>query len=87
MYDIINNLHQGYRETVEAIAKDMNADFIVVDIMLRDPGEFTNYWFIEFNTSPVLKLFYSCRDGGHFDAGRHLAEMINHATNPGGEPR
>ena len=84
MYDIVDSLDQGYRDMVESIAADMNADFIVIDIIVRNPSEFKDYWFIEFNTSPVLKLFYSCRDGKHFDAGRYLAEMIHEATDSKG---
>ena len=53
---------------------------MVVDIMiqnLRQPHTKNNYAFIEFNTAPVLKLFYSCRDGKHYDVLPELAAMID----------
>lgn len=80
MYNVLDIVHEGYRTMVEDIAKSIKADFIVIDIMTHDVAVFENYWFIEFNTSPVLKLFYSTRDGHHFDAAAELATMIEEAT-------
>lgn len=82
MYNVIDEIHPGYCEMIEHISKSLGADFIAVDVIVDDYKRFDNYWFIEFNTSPVLRLFYSCRDGKHFDAGAVLAEMIDRATMP-----
>jgi hypothetical protein len=49
-------------------------------MMIHDhtkPQTEDNYTFIEFNTAPVLKMFYSCRDGNHYDILGDLVPMIN----------
>jgi len=80
MYDVTRDIHDGYRSMAEELAKGVGAGFIVIDVMVEDVSRFDRYWFIEFNTSPILKLFYSCRDGNHFDVARHLAEYIDRVT-------
>jgi uncharacterized protein (DUF1330 family) len=65
---------------VENLVQTLGARFVVVDMMLQDytkPKTAANYAFIEFNTAPVLKLFYSCRDGKQYDVVAELAAMID----------
>lgn len=80
VYDILEQVDPSYLEIVEKLVKDIEAGFIVVDIFVKDFQEsatHSNYWFIEFNTSPVLKLFYSCRDGNMHDIVPSLTEAID----------
>ncbi len=80
MYDITQTIHPSYKAIVESIAQSIPAGFIVIDLLVADykqAADESPYWFIEFNTSPVLKLFYACRDGKHFDAATHLAQYID----------
>jgi len=80
IYNVTDLLHPSYQDIAERIARFIGAGFLAVDIMVQDytkkasPG---NYWLIEINSSPVLKLFYSCRDGQHLDIAPALAKMID----------
>ncbi len=80
VYDVLDQVHPSYIESIEKLVARLGAKFIVVDIFFKD---FTshqqdhNYWFIEFNTSPVLKLFYGCRDGKMFDIVPALVDIID----------
>ena len=79
IYNVMESIHPSYAPIVEDIAKNLGAKFVVIDMLLSDytqPAD-ANYSFIEFNTSPVLKLFYSCRDGNHFDIVPHLVDLID----------
>ena len=81
VYDILGELDESYVRLVESLVGDLDTGFIVVDIFIKDfrePATDANYWFIEFNTSPVLKLFYSCRDGNMHDILPTLAQAIDH---------
>lgn len=80
MYDVVEDVDQSYKDKVESIIEMLGAEFIAVDLFVIDhtaPLTVDNYAFIEFNTSPSLKLFYSCRDGRHFDAVSQLAHLID----------
>lgn len=80
VYDVLEQVDQSYLKLVEDLVEDLEAGFIVVDIFVKDfhePAASDNYWFIEFNTSPVLKLFYSCRDGNMHDILPTLAEAVD----------
>ena len=80
VYDILSDIDESYIRLVESLVSDLDTGFIVVDIFIknfREPASDDNYWFIEFNTSPVLKLFYSCRDGNMHDILPALAEAID----------
>lgn len=82
MYDVVDTIHHSYIETVETLAAELGFGFVVVDMMLDDYTAVQtdhNYAFIEFNKAPVLKLFYSCRDGKHFDVLSELVPMIDAA--------
>ncbi|MBC7868614.1 hypothetical protein H7X69_00330 [Candidatus Saccharibacteria bacterium] len=80
VYNVLDQVHPSYIESIEKLVAQLGAKFIVVDIFFKD---FTshqqdhNYWFIEFNTSPVLKLFYGCRDGKMFDIVPSLVNIID----------
>lgn len=80
VYDVLEELHASYIDIVESLVSDLDTEFIVVDLFVRDfhtPATEDNYWFIEFNTAPVLKLFYSCRDGNMHDILPTLAASID----------
>ena len=80
IYNIFSEVDKSYIETVEHLARDLGAGFVVVDIFIQDytqPQTSDNYCFIEFNVSPVLKLFYGCRDGKMFDIVGPLTRAID----------
>ncbi len=80
VYDILDKVHSSYIQPIEGLVSELGARFIVVDMFLSDfkqPKSNHNYWFIEFNTSPVLKLFYGCRDGKMYDIVPVLADTID----------
>jgi cyanophycin synthetase len=80
IYNVLESIHPTYLGVVENLVQTLGARFVVVDMMLQDytkPKTAANYAFIEFNTAPVLKLFYSCRDGKQYDVVAELAAMID----------
>lgn len=80
VYDVLQSVDPKYIESIERLVDRLGAHFIVVDVFFKDftaPKQDHNYWFIEFNTSPVLKLFYGCRDGNMFDIVPRLAGTID----------
>lgn len=84
MYNVFTDVDQSYIEHVDRLASALGKGFVVVDMMVRDyrqQASQDNYAFIEFNSTPALQLFYSCRDGRHFKvAEEYLAPMINNAV-------
>jgi D-alanine-D-alanine ligase-like ATP-grasp enzyme len=82
VYDITDQVHPSYMEAAQKLAAGLGSGLIVVDIIIKDyrqPLEANNYAFIEFNMSPVVKLFYSCRDGNQYDILKQLVPMIDTA--------
>ena len=80
VYNILDQVDKSYVDKVEALVARLGAGFVVVDVFCTDfaqPAAPSNHWLIEFNSAPVLKLFYGCRDGNHFDIVPLLAEMID----------
>jgi cyanophycin synthetase len=81
IYNVLEQVHPSYVEIVEKLADQLGNGFVAVDLMFEDYAQQatnTNYAFIEFNLTPAIQLFYSCRDGKHFDiAGEYLAPMID----------
>ena len=80
VYDVVDQVHPSYLASIEDLVAQLDSKFIVVDIFFRDftnEKQNDNYWFIEFNTSPVLKLFYGCRDGKMFDIVPSLVSIID----------
>ncbi len=86
VYNILATIDPSYIQTVERLSSTLETAFVVIDMFISDlytPQTNDNYWFIEFNTSPVLKLFYGCRDGNMFDIVPLLVTLIDdwlHAT-------
>lgn len=89
VYDRLSEIHPMYAEVAEKLGESINAMFVVVDMFIEDytqPLSATNYSFVEFNTAPVLKLFYGCRDGKNFDIVPKLVESIDKELHkPAGE--
>jgi len=84
VYNILDDINSSYVQPIEELVRGLGAKFIVVDMFLKDfTKEKTdaNYWFIEFNTSPVLKLFYGCRDGKMYDIVPVLVDTIDRWLN------
>lgn len=81
IYNVHDTVDKSYHAIVERLAGQLAPGFVVVDMMLVDYTQSAtskNYAFIEYNLTPALPLFYSCRDGKHFDAaGEYLAPMID----------
>jgi D-alanine-D-alanine ligase-like ATP-grasp enzyme len=80
VYDVLEQVHSSYLSIVRSLVDELDTGFIVVDMFVenyREPARDNNYWFIEFNTSPVLKLFYACRDGNMHDILPALARAID----------
>lgn len=80
VYNVLDQVDSSYVEHVEALVAKLGAGFTVVDVFCKDytqPASTSNHWLIEFNSAPVLKLFYGCRDGKHFDVVPLLADMID----------
>ncbi len=68
VYDVTNQIHESYMSIASDIGASIGAGFVVVDMMIQDhstPAAEGNYIFLEYNMSPALRLFYSCRDGHH----------------------
>lgn len=83
IYDITKKIHQSYIDIAELAGGALGRGFVVVDMMIEnylEPATKDNYVFLECNLAPALRLFYSCRDGLHFDvAEKYLAPMLDKA--------
>ena len=80
IYDVLDKVHPSYVEVAAKLATGLAARFLCVDVIIQDysvPADERNYAFLEFNTSPALKLFYSCRDGKHYDILTDLTNLID----------
>jgi D-alanine-D-alanine ligase-like ATP-grasp enzyme len=80
VYNILPEVDVSYIKLVEGLVAKLDAGFIVVDVFCRSftsPATADNHWLIELNTAPVLKLYYSCRDGKQFDIVDRLATAID----------
>lgn len=85
VYDVLESVDESYLQIVESLVRTLKTNFIVVDLFIEDytvRANDKNYWFIEFNTSPVLKLFYSCRDANMHDILPGLAKAIHKSIHP-----
>lgn len=84
VYNILDEVHPSYIEAIEAFIATVDTKFLVVDFLVKNyttPSEPHNYWFLEFNVSPVLKLCYGCRDGKMFDIIPIIADLIDETIN------
>jgi cyanophycin synthetase len=82
IFNITSEVHPSYIATIENIAKELGKGLIAVDAFVRNYKEEcdgTNYWFLEFNSSPALGLSYCTRDGNHFDILKYLIPMLDAA--------
>jgi cyanophycin synthetase len=80
VYNVSDKINLEYVNIAQKLTKKIGAGFLAVDLFCDDftePPTNTNYHFIEFNKAPVLKLFYSCRDGKHIDIIPKLTNLIN----------
>lgn len=80
VYNVLADVDKSYIQLVENLVAKLGTRFVVVDMMLHDyttPMTEKNYAFIEFNIAPVLKLFYSCRDGKQYDVVSDLVKLID----------
>lgn len=80
MYDVLSDVHPSYLETIKRLSNVLGAGFVGIDMVIQDykqPQNESNYAFMEFNTAPVLNLFYSCRDGKQFDILEQLIPFID----------
>ena len=80
IYNIFSTVHASYLEIASRIAKALGASFLVVDLIVKDyekPAEPDNYWFLELNAAPALRLFYADRDGHHADIVPELVSLID----------
>lgn len=80
IYNVIDEIHPTYTAMIERCVAALGAQYIVADMFIDDyasayqPG---NAYFNEFNVAPVLKLYYSCRDGRHVDIVPKLVDAID----------
>ncbi len=84
IYNVLDVVDSTYIERIEDLVAQIGAKFLVADVMIQDysvPANNKNHSFIEFNIAPVLKLYYSCRDGKHFDILKPLTNIIDKTIN------
>lgn len=83
IYNIMETIDPSYLAAAEQMGAALGSGFVVVDMFAEDytrPMTPANYAFVEFNISPVILLFYSCRDGVQYDAVETLASMIDESV-------
>lgn len=79
VYEIANKIHQSYIEEIERFAPTLDTSFFVVDYLVNDytkPTDSSNHWFLEFNSTPSIRLCHGCRDGAMLDIVPVLADLI-----------
>lgn len=80
VYQILDQVHPSYIQEIETLVEGIDASFLAVDFLIKDfraQSDSTNHWFLEFNSSPVLKMCYGCRDGVMFDIIPYMADLID----------
>lgn len=80
VYNVIKSTHDSYIKATESMAKQLDTRFLVADVFSEDYRvEMTpqNTYFNEFNRSPALKLFYSCRDGKNVDVLQKVVTLFD----------
>lgn len=79
VYEVKNKVHPSYVKEIERMAYRIESQFFVADFLLDDytiEAQHNNHWFLEFNTSPALKLCYGARDGNMLDVVPIVSELI-----------
>jgi D-alanine-D-alanine ligase-like ATP-grasp enzyme len=82
VYNVLEETHVSYISLAAKLGSQLGHGFVVVDMFVSNhlqPLTAENYAFIEFNMSPVLKLFYSCRYGENYDVLADLVPLIDQA--------
>ncbi|HSH17845.1 MAG TPA: hypothetical protein VK978_00525 [Candidatus Saccharimonadales bacterium] len=80
LYEITDDIHPSYVEIALKLARALNPEFMVVDLMIQDyavPQTDDNYTFIEFNTAPSLRLYCGMRTGKMFDMPAKIVDMLD----------
>jgi cyanophycin synthetase len=80
MKNVTDHVDASYKAVAEHLAADINPEFLIVDMLIRNltvPCNADNYVFLEFNTSPCLRLYYDVRSGEDYDIVSELADMID----------
>lgn len=80
MYNVLPSVDSSYIAIAEKLAQALGNGFVAVDIIMQDytqPATIKNYAFIEFNMSPVLLVFYACRDGQQYNVLEDLVPLID----------
>ncbi len=80
MREITDQVDDSYKAIAYKLAMAVNPEFIDVDMLVADfmvQATPDNYVFLEYNTSPSLRLYYDVRSGNKFDIVTQLADMID----------
>jgi cyanophycin synthetase len=80
IYNVFDEVHNSYIEVARELTRSLGTDFIVIDLIIKDitkPQSARNYWFLEFNTAPALRLFYACRDAEQFDIMSEIVRLVD----------
>ncbi len=80
MRNVTDRVDASYKAVAAHLAAVVNPEFLVVDMLIQDftvPCDGENYVFLEFNTSPCLRLYYDVRSGDDYDIVSELADMID----------
>lgn len=80
MRSITDQTHDSYKRLAVLLAKRLGTPFIVVDLLVKDyeaAATQDNYVFLEFNTTPSLRLYYEVRSGQDYDIVNKLVDMID----------
>lgn len=79
---IDDEIDPSYLEIARVVADGLKTPFLAVDLLVKDfrtPAAADNYIFLECNTAPSIKLYYSFRTGEQFDILGKLADMTDAA--------
>jgi D-alanine-D-alanine ligase-like ATP-grasp enzyme len=82
IYELQNIVHSSYKDVAHKIAGFVGASFMTVDLIVHDytaPAADHNYWFLEANTAPSLRLYYSCRSGENVDVLPRIVRAVDTA--------
>jgi cyanophycin synthetase len=82
VYNVTDTVHDSYKQTALLLAQNLSPKFLAIDMMLQNylqPQTDKNYSFIECNTWPALRLYYSARDGNQYDIVPQVADILEEA--------
>lgn len=84
VYEILDKVHPSYIQEIETYAGDLDTKLFVADYLIGDytqPATSNNHWFLEFNSTPSLRLCYGCRDGKMLDILPIIADLVDETLN------